>query len=56
MGKGKGNPEFWVHVVKRGRVLCELAGVDEESAKKILKIASHKLPMKTRFIKKAEEL
>jgi len=56
MGKGKGNPEFWVAVVKRGRVLCELSGVDEVLAKKIFKIAAHKLPMKTKFIKKTEEL
>lgn len=56
MGKGKGNPEFWVAVVKRGRVLCELSGVDEVMAKKIFKVASHKLPMKTKFIKKTEEL
>ena len=56
MGKGKGNPEFWVSVVKRGRVICELAEVDEEIAKQILKIAAYKLPMKTRFVKKGAEL
>lgn len=56
MGKGKGNPEFWVAVVKRGRVICELSGVDELTAKAIFKMAAHKLPMKTKFITKTEEL
>lgn len=55
MGKGKGSPEFWVSVVKRGRILCELDGVDETSAKEILKSAAYKLPMKTRFIKREEQ-
>lgn len=56
MGKGKGNPEFWVSVVKRGRIICELSGVDETVAKEILKAASYKLPMKTKFVQKGSEL
>ena len=54
MGKGKGNPEFWVSVVKRDRVICELAGLTEVEAREILKSAAYKLPMKTRFVKKAD--
>jgi len=50
MGKGKGTPEFWVSVVKRGRIVVEVSGVDRECAKKVLKSASHKLPIKTKFI------
>ena len=56
MGKGKGNPEFWVSVVKRGRIICELSEVTEDVAKEILRVASHKLPIKTKFIKKGFEL
>ena len=56
MGKGKGNPEFWVAVIKRERIICELEGLDELAAKEIFRVAAHKLPMKTRFIKKIEEL
>ncbi len=52
MGKGKGNPEFWVAVVKRGRVICELGDVDETLAKEIFKQAAFKLPIKTKFVKK----
>ena len=52
MGKGKGGPELWVAVVKRGRIICEIQGLPEEDAKKALKQASYKLPMKTIFIKK----
>ena len=53
MGKGKGNPEFWVCPVKRGRVILEISGdFDIITAKKILKTASHKLPMKTKFVTK----
>jgi len=55
MGKGKGNPEVWVAVVKRGRILCEVSGVDEAKAREILKLAAHKLPMKTRVVKKGHE-
>jgi large subunit ribosomal protein L16 len=52
MGKGKGAPEFWVSVVKRGRVVCEIGGLDEKSAREVLQQASYKLPMKTKFVKK----
>lgn len=52
MGKGKGAPEFWVAVVKPGRVLFEIAGIDEETAREALRLASHKLPCKTKFVKK----
>ena len=52
MGKGKGNPEFWVAVVKRDRIILELSEVDEEKAKAIFKKAAYKLPMKTQFVKK----
>jgi large subunit ribosomal protein L16 len=50
MGSGKGNPEFWVAVVKPGRVLFELAGVPEELAREALRRAGHKLPIRTRFV------
>ncbi|MFH1783949.1 MAG: 50S ribosomal protein L16 [bacterium] len=50
MGKGKGAPEFWVAVVKRGRVLFEIEGVDKILAKKALTSAGHKLPMKTKLL------
>ncbi|HHU07490.1 MAG TPA: 50S ribosomal protein L16 [Clostridiaceae bacterium] len=50
MGKGKGSPEYWVAVVKPGRVLFEIAGVSEAMAKEAMRLASHKLPCKTRFI------
>ncbi len=55
MGKGKGNPEFWAAVVKRGRIICEIVGLDEVEARNLLKLASHKLPMKTRVVKKGQE-
>lgn len=54
MGSGKGAPEFWVAVVKPGRVLFELTGVAEEVAREALRLAGHKLPCKTKFIKKEE--
>jgi len=54
MGGGKGNPEEWVAVVKPGRILFELAGVPEEIAREAMTLASHKLPIKTRFIKREE--
>ena len=54
MGKGKGNPELWVAVVKPGRVLFELGGVSEEAAKEAMRLAGHKLPIKTKFVSKAE--
>ncbi|MFN2432871.1 MAG: 50S ribosomal protein L16, partial [Gemmatimonadota bacterium] len=50
MGKGKGNPEYWVAVVKPGRVLFELEGVQEKIAREALRLASAKLPIKTRFL------
>ena len=50
MGSGKGSPEEWVAVVKTGRVLFEVAGVDEELAREALRLASHKLPVKTKFL------
>ena len=54
MGSGKGAPEFWVAVVKPGRVLFELTGVAENVAREALRLAGHKLPCKTKFIKKEE--
>ena len=53
MGGGKGGPEFWVAVVKPGRMLFELGGVTEEVAKAALRLASFKLPVKTKFVKRA---
>ena len=50
MGKGKGSPEFWVAVVKPGRILFELEGIPPQPAKEAMRLASHKLPLKTRFI------
>ena len=55
MGSGKGSPEFWVAVVKPGRVMFEIAGVPEEIAREALRLASHKLPIKTKVIARAEE-
>ena len=52
MGKGKGSPEYWVAVVKPGRVLYEMQGVSEEIAREAFRLAQHKLPFKTRFMKK----
>lgn len=52
MGKGKGNPEFWVCVVKREKILCEIEGVSREEAKNILRVASCKLSLKTKFVDK----
>ena len=54
MGSGKGSPEYWVAVVKPGRVLFEIAGVSEEAAREALRLASHKLPCKTKIVKKEE--
>ena len=54
MGKGKGSPEYWVAVVKPGRVMFEIGGVSEEVAREALRLASHKLPIKTNVVKKAE--
>lgn len=56
MGSGKGNPEYWVAVVKPGRVLFEIAGVPEATAREAMRLASYKLPIKTKFItREAEE-
>jgi len=52
MGKGKGNPEAWVAVVKAGRVLFEMEGVALDVAKEAMRLASHKLPLKTRFVER----
>jgi len=54
MGSGKGSPEYWVAVVKPGRVLFELAGIPEETAKEAMRLAGHKLPIKTKFVKRDE--
>jgi large subunit ribosomal protein L16 len=54
MGSGKGNPEKWVAVVKPGRVMFELAGVTEEVAREAMRLAAHKLPIKTKFVTRAE--
>ena len=55
MGSGKGSPEYWVAVVKPGRVMFEIAGVAEEVAREALRLASHKLPCKTKIVKKEVE-
>ena len=55
MGSGKGAPESWVAVVKPGRVMFEIAGVSEEVAREALRLASHKLPLKTKFVKREEK-
>ena len=52
MGKGKGGPEYWVAVVRQGRMLYEMAGVPEEIAKEAFRLAQHKLPIATRFVTK----
>jgi large subunit ribosomal protein L16 len=56
MGKGKGAPEYWVAVVKPGRILYEMSGVTEELAKEAMRLASHKLPVATKFVKRDEEV
>lgn len=55
MGSGKGSPEFWVAVVKPGRILYEIAGVTEEIAREAMRLASNKLPIKTKFITREGE-
>ena len=52
MGKGKGNPEYWVAVIKPGRILFEIEGVPRESAQRAIKLASRKLPIKVRFVER----
>lgn len=54
MGGGKGNPELWVAVVKRGRILFEIDGVPREAAHEALRLASHKLPLKTKIVERLE--
>jgi len=55
MGKGKGAPEYWVAPVKPGRVMFEIAGVPEETAREAMRLAMHKLPIKCKFVTKAEQ-
>jgi large subunit ribosomal protein L16 len=55
MGKGKGNPEYWVAVVKPGRILYEMEGMAEDAAREAFLLASRKLPIKTRFVTRAKE-
>ena len=55
MGSGKGNPEEWVAVVKPGRIMFEIGDVDEATAKEALRLAQHKLPIKTKIVKRGEE-
>ena len=54
MGSGKGSPEYWVAVVKPGRVLFEIAGVPEETAREAMRLAGYKLPIKTKFVKRED--
>ena len=56
MGKGKGSPEFWVAVAKPGTILFELGGVDAEIAREAMRLASHKIPIKTRFVMREEQV
>ncbi len=56
MGSGKGSPEYWVAVVKPGRILFEIAGVNEEVAKEAMRLAAHKLPIKCKFVARGEEM
>ena len=55
MGSGKGSPEYWVAVVKPGRVMFEIAGVDEELAREAMRLAANKLPIKCKFVAKADQ-
>ena len=54
MGKGKGQPELWVAVVKKGKIMFEIAGVDEATAREALRLAMHKLPVTCKFVKREE--
>ena len=56
MGKGKGAPEYWVAVVRPGRILYEMSGVTETTAKEAMRLAAHKLPIATKFVKRDEEV
>ncbi len=55
MGSGKGSPEYWVAVVKPGRIMFELGGVAEDIAREAMRLAAHKLPIKTRFVTRTEQ-
>jgi len=55
MGAGKGSPEYWVAVVKPGRIMFEMSGVSEEKAREAMRLAMHKLPIKCKFVKKEQE-
>ena len=55
MGKGKGEPSDWVAVVKKGKIMFEISGVDEATAREALRLAGHKLPVTTKFVKKGSE-
>jgi len=55
MGSGKGNPEYWVAVVKPGRIMFEIAGIPEATAREAMRLAAAKLPIKTKFITRSEE-
>jgi large subunit ribosomal protein L16 len=54
MGSGKGAPEYWVAVVKPGRIMFEMGGVTEEIAREAMRLAGHKLPIRTKFVKREE--
>jgi large subunit ribosomal protein L16 len=56
MGSGKGSPEFWVAVIKPGRILFEIAGVSEEVAREAMRLAAFKLPIKTKFVVRSQEM
>ena len=56
MGSGKGNPEYWVAVVKPGKIMFEIAGVPHDQAKEAMRLAMHKLPIKTKFVSKEETI
>ena len=56
MGSGKGSPEYWVAVVKPGRVMFEIGGVSEELAREALRLASHKLPLKCKFVRREDQV
>ena len=55
MGSGKGSPEYWVAVVKPGRVMFEIGGVSEEVAREAMRLAAHKLPVKCKFVTRAQK-
>ena len=56
MGKGKGAPEYWVAVIKPGRIIYEMSGVTEEVAKEALRLASHKIPLSMKFVRREEHV